>query len=103
MSPPAIAVRRAPADFAGWEAVRALILDAFSYMAERIDPPSSALRLTTQSLAADAAKGGVLLAERDGALVGCVFFRPNESKDALYIGKLAVRPDLQGGGIGRAL
>jgi GNAT superfamily N-acetyltransferase len=101
MKLPEIAVRHAPVDFADWERVRALILDAFASMEGRIDPPSSALRLTPQSMAADAAKGALLLAEREGALVGCVFVRPKE--DALHIGKLAVRPDLQGSGIGKAL
>lgn len=96
-----LVVRRAPADFAAWGAVRELILAAFAYMDGRIDPPSSALRLTPESMAADAAKGALLLAEQDGALVGCVFCRAQD--DALYVGKLAVRPGLQGGGIGRAL
>jgi GNAT superfamily N-acetyltransferase len=94
-------IRRAPADFADWPAVQALILDAFAYMDGRIDPPSSALRLTPQSMAADAGRGALFLAELDGALAGCVFTRPKD--DALYIGKLAVRPALQGRGIGRAL
>jgi N-acetylglutamate synthase-like GNAT family acetyltransferase len=101
MLPPDIAIRRAPVDFADWEGVRALIVDAFAYMEGRIDPPSSAGRLTPQSMAANAATGALLLAERHGALVGCVFARPKG--DALYIGKLAVRPNLHGGGIGRAL
>ena len=96
-----IAVHRAAADFADWEAVRALILDAFAYMEGRIDPPSSALRLTPQSMAADAADGALLLAESGSLLVGCVFVRPKQ--DALYIGKLAVRPGLHGSGIGKAL
>jgi GNAT superfamily N-acetyltransferase len=99
--PAAITIRRAPADFAEWEAVRTLILDAFASMEGRIDPPSSALRLTAQSMADDAAKGALLLAERGGTLVGCVFVRPKG--DALYIGKLAVQPGLQGQGIGKAL
>jgi GNAT superfamily N-acetyltransferase len=97
----AITIRRAPDDFADWDAVRTLILDAFASMEGRIDPPSSALRLTAPSMAEDAAKGALLLAEQDGALVGCVFVRPKG--DALYIGKLAVRPGLQGRGIGKAL
>lgn len=101
MNPPEIAIRRAPADFADWESVRALILDAFAHMEGRIDPPSSALRLTPQSMAADAAKGALLLARSRGALVGCVFVRPKA--DALYVSKLAVRPDLHGRGIGKAL
>jgi GNAT superfamily N-acetyltransferase len=96
-----IAVRCAPADFADWEAVRRLILAAFAGMAGRIDPPSSALRLTHAAMAADAAQGALLLAEQAGVLVGCGFVRPRG--DALYIGKLAVRPDRQGSGIGQAL
>ena len=101
MTPANIVIRRAPADFADWENVRALIIDAFAYMEGRIDPPLSALRMTAQSMAADAAMGALLLAEIDGALVGCAFIRRKE--DALYIAKLAVRPDRQQRGIGRAL
>jgi GNAT superfamily N-acetyltransferase len=96
-----IVVRRAPTDFAGWEDVRALILDAFAFMEGRVDPPSSALRLTARSMAEDAAKGALLLAELESALAGCVFVRPKG--DALYVGKLAVRPALQGQGVGKAL
>lgn len=81
--------------------MRLLILDAFAYMAPRIDPPSSALRLTPQSIAADAKSGALLLAYSADDLVGCAFVRPKN--DALYIGKLAVRPSLQRAGIGRQL
>jgi GNAT superfamily N-acetyltransferase len=101
INPLDIAIRRAAVDFADWEAVRTLIHDAFASMEGRIDPPSSALRLTPQSMAADAASGALLLAELGSTLVGCVFVRPKH--DALYIGKLAVRPGLQGSGIGKAL
>jgi GNAT superfamily N-acetyltransferase len=100
MNPADIAVRRAPVDFSDWEAVRTLIHDAFAYMNGRIDPPS-AWRLTPPSMAADAAKGALLLAVSGSTLVGCVFVRPKQ--EALYIGKLAVRPGLQGSGIGKAL
>ena len=101
MNPIDIAVRRAAVDFADWEAVRTLIHDAFASMAGRVDPPSSALRLTPQSMAADAANGALLLAWLGNTMAGCVFVRPKQ--DALYIGKLAVRPGLQGSGIGKAL
>jgi GNAT superfamily N-acetyltransferase len=70
-------------------------------MDSRINPPSSALRLTAQSMKADADKSALLIAERAGDLVGCVFAQVKG--DALYIGKLAVRPGLQGAGIGRKL
>lgn len=101
MKPTVIAVRRAPVDFAAWEKVCTLVFDAFAYMQGRIDPPSSALRMTAASIAEDAAAGALLLAEHGGELVGCAFVRPKG--DALYIAKLAVRPDRQGRGIGRAL
>ena len=96
-----ITVRRAPPDFGDWERIRALILAAFAYMDSRINPPSSALRLTAPSMKADADKGALLIAERADDLVGCVFAQVKG--DALYIGKLAVRPGLQGAGIGRKL
>jgi GNAT superfamily N-acetyltransferase len=96
-----VTTRRAPPDFTDWEQVRALILAAFASMEGRINPPSSALRLTAQSMKADAEKGALLLAVRGGELVGCVFTQTKG--DALYIGKLAVRPGLQGAGIGRKL
>src|SRR5262245_42470166 len=98
---PAIVVCTAPSDFGDWERVRLLILDAFAYMAPRIDPPSSALHLTATSMQADANSGALLLAYSAGDLVGCVFARPKD--DALYIGKLAVSPALQRAGIGRKL
>ena len=96
-----IVVRLAGADFSDWETVRRLILDAFAYMEARIDPPSSALLLTAQSMQTDAAKGALLLAMRDRDLAGCVFVRPKD--DALYVYKFAVQPGLLGRGVGRAL
>jgi GNAT superfamily N-acetyltransferase len=96
-----ITVRRAPPDFSDWERVRALVLAAFADMDGRINPPSSAHRMTAQSMKADADKGALLIAERGGDLVGCVFAQVKD--DALYIGKLAVRPGLHGAGIGRKL
>jgi GNAT superfamily N-acetyltransferase len=53
------------------------------------------------SLAELAAEGLCLLANLDDAPIGCLFCSPRE--DALYVGKLAVDPDHQGEGIGRAL
>src|SRR5690348_4717630 len=97
----AIVIRTAARDFRDWEQVRLLILDAFAYMGPRIDPPSSALRLTPKSIQADAESGALLLAYFGDDLVGCSFVRPKN--DALYVSKLAVRPTLQRAGIGRKL
>jgi N-acetylglutamate synthase-like GNAT family acetyltransferase len=98
---PAIVVHPATRDFSDWERVRLLVLDAFAYMEPRIDPPSSALRLTPESVQAHAESGTLLLAYRAGDLVGCVF--AHQKNDALYISKLAVSPPLQHAGIGRKL
>ena len=51
---------------------------------------------TSSGLTADFMAGG-----RDGTLLGCVFLKPKG--DAFYLGKLAIRPALQGEGIGRRL
>lgn len=98
---PAIVVCPAVRDFSDWERVLQLILDAFAYMGPRIDPPSSALRLTPQSVQAHAESGTLLLAHRANDLVGCLFL--HQTNDALFISKLAVSPVLQGAGIGRKL
>lgn len=98
---PAILVRPATRDFSDWERVLRLILDAFAYMGPRIDPPSSALRLTPKSVQAHAESGTLLLAHRANDLVGCLFLHPKN--DALYISKLAISPVLQRAGIGRKL
>ena len=87
-------IRSIGPDFERWDELLALILEAFAFMEGRIDPPSSAQRLTTDRMAAEAAAGPAFLAEAEGSLVGCLFCRPKA--DALYLGKLAVRPDRQG-------
>ena len=97
----AIIISSAARDFRDWEHVRQLILDAFAYMGPRIDPPSSALRLTPKSIQASAESGTLLLAYSAGDLVGCLFL--HQKNDALYISKLAVSPTLQRAGIGKKL
>lgn len=101
--PPArrVDIRRIGADFTRWDAVLALILRAFAPMRGRIDPPSSAWRMTPGDLCRTAANGPAFLAVEAGTPVGCVFCRVKG--DALYLGKLAVEPRLQGRGIGSAL
>jgi len=96
-----VTVRIATRDFGDWEFVRSLIIEAFAYMGPRIAPPSSALRLTSKSIQADAESDTLLLAYSAGDIVGCLFAR--QKNDALYISKLAVKPTLQRAGIGRKL
>jgi ribosomal protein S18 acetylase RimI-like enzyme len=88
-------------DFDRWDELLALILASFAHMDGVIDPPSSAKRLTPVSLSDKARTEIGFVAIEDGALVGCVFCKPEPG--FLYIGKLAVSPACQGNGLGRRL
>lgn len=88
-------------NFGRWNELLQLILSSFAYMNDRIDPPSSALGLTPQSLAEKAANEIGYLALEGEDLLGCMFLRPEP--ECLYIGKLAVAPEAQGRGVGRQL
>lgn len=97
----ALTVRQGAADFDGWEDLLALILRAFASMQGRIDPPSSALLLTPDGLRRKASVERIFLALSGGRLAGCAFLA--ERPAHFYLGKLAVEPELQGRGVGRAL
>jgi predicted N-acetyltransferase YhbS len=71
-----------------WAAILALIRRVFSGMEGRIDPPSSLHALTAAAL-------------QDGGEVWVIGAPPVAG--ALYLGKLAVEPALQGRGLGRRL
>ena len=96
-----IAIHRADPQGTDWQSVLEIILAAFAYMEDRIDPPSSALRLTVDAIRAQAEDGIVLLAEAGPTLAGCVFL--TRRPDVMYLGKLAVDTARQGQGIGRRL
>ena len=96
-----IGIERIAAGFLEWDDLLALILSAFEYMAPLIDPPSSALRLTPGALRQKAGEEVAFGAYEGQRLVGCVFCKAEP--DCLYVGKLAVRPDRHGRGIGRRL
>lgn len=96
-----IEMLRIGADFDRYEELLDVILAAFAFMDGRIDPPSSAHRLTPASLRQKAAQEIAFAAVEKGQLVGCIFLKPEEA--TLYIGKLAVHTAAQGKGIGRLL
>ncbi len=79
-----------------WPALLALISRAFASMEGRIDPPSSLNRLTPQGLALS---GEVWVLGQPA--VACMVLKPVDG--ALYLGKLAVEPALQGRGLGRQM
>ena len=76
----------------------ALIQRSFAAMEGRIDPPSSARLLSTDSLRARAARERLYILPD---LSACAFLA--EQPDALYNGKLAVAPEAQRRGLGRAV
>lgn len=90
-----------PEGFDDWEGLLALLRQSFAYMDGRIDPPSSLHRFDAAKLKAKAAEEELILALCDGALVGCLFAAPRG--ETLYLGKIAVKPGLQGRGIARRM
>jgi len=90
-----------PDHFTDWTALHALIMNAFAYMDGRIDPPSSAHRLTPENLREKASVEIGIVAIEDGQLLGCVFCKAEP--ETLYIGKFAISPKAQGKGLGRLL
>jgi len=96
-----VEIRPAPSAFSDWESLLAILHAAFAYQHDRIDPPSSLLKLDVASIAVKAQDEQLFIAQRADELVGCVFARHQPS--SLYVGKLAVKPDLQGQGIGGRL
>jgi ribosomal protein S18 acetylase RimI-like enzyme len=96
-----IAFQRLDDGFYRWDELLALILASFAYMNRLIDPASSALSLTPQSLKEKARTEIGYIALDGDQLAGCIFCRPEV--ESLYIGKLAVLPAKQGKGIGRRL
>ena len=82
-----------------WQALLGLIRTAFAYMDGRIDPPSSMLLLSPESIATQARTHEVWAIGTPP--VACVFLTPKPG--ALYIGKLAVAVEHRGHGLARAL
>ncbi len=87
--------------FSDWQSLLSLLQEAFAYMDDRIDPPSSLHLMTLESVAAKVQDESLFLASEGGELIGCVF--ATSQNDSLYVGKLAVHPDHQRRGIGRRL
>lgn len=96
-----VTIQALPADFDRWDALLTLIRRSFAYMDGVIDPPSSAHRLTPETLRDKAQAETCLIALAGDRLVGCIFVARRQ--DAVYVGKLAVEESARGLGIGRLL
>ncbi|MEO6299224.1 MAG: GNAT family N-acetyltransferase [Paracoccaceae bacterium] len=82
-----------------WNLLLALIQRAFAGMTGRIDPPSSLHRLTAEGIAQQAEDGEVWVIGVPA--VACMFLTLKLGR--LYLGKLAVEPELQARGYAKAL
>lgn len=98
---PVFQVETNPADFTAFDALHALLRDAFAAMEGRIDPPSSMGRLTVDDLRAKAMAEDLFLIRSAALPVGCLFGAARQ--DSYYVGKLAVAEPLRGKGLARAL
>ena len=94
------AVRVRQARSSDEQALLELVHAAFAEYAGRLAPPSGAHVETVETLR-EKLEHGALVAEADGEVVGCLFYRDRE--DGLYVGRLAVAPSWRGRGIGRQL
>lgn len=79
--------------------LHALVTDAFRNLP--IDPPSGVLKETVADFLARLTSETALVAECDAALIGGVFCA--EKPDSLYVGRLAVRPDVRRLGVASGL
>ena len=96
-----IRVAPAPPDFDDWTALHALLARCFGPMEGRIDPPSSFVSMTPETLRAKAGEEVLILALDGPTVVGCAFCAPKGG--ALYLGKLAVAPEYRGRGLLRRM
>ncbi|MBV9736242.1 MAG: GNAT family N-acetyltransferase, partial [Acidisphaera sp.] len=90
-----------PAGVADAPKIAALVRLAFAHQEVATDPPPSALRETTETIAAALADGGGAIAERGAEMIGAVLW--SEKEGGLYLGRLAVLPSCRGQGVGSAL
>lgn len=82
-------------------AIEAVTRAAYERRAERV-PPYKALSETTEDVLRHLARGGAIVVELNGAVVGAVRHR-EQRPGALLLYRLAVHPDHQRRGIGRRL
>lgn len=83
-------------------AIAATIAAAFAQYRGKLVPESGAFRETAEAIAAEMAKDThVIVAERNGEMLGCVVIQ--ELEGDLYFGRLAVRPAARGLGLARLL
>ncbi len=87
--------------FNDFNVLHELLISTFAYMDDRIDPPSSMHRLSVEGLREKARAETLILALSGAELVGCAYVCPKVG--LCYVGKVAVREDHRGLGLGDRL
>ncbi|KPQ18465.1 MAG: Acetyltransferase (GNAT) family [Rhodobacteraceae bacterium HLUCCO18] len=90
-----------PEAFSDHAALYALLTEAFSPMAGRIDPPSSLTSMSLEDIARKAETEDLFLMRAAHRPVACLFAEPRGTTYSL--GKLAVARDMRGRGLARTL
>ena len=90
-----------PLTVAGAEEAAELIRTAFAAQSRPTNPPSSALRETTEAIGAKIAAGGGFGVFEAGVLVGVALWSLNG--DALHVARVSVAPEARGRGIAESL
>jgi GNAT superfamily N-acetyltransferase len=91
----------APKDYSDWAGLLALLHANYAYMAARIDPPSSLLRMGAAEFEKKSRDETMILAFAGERLAGCLF--ADLRSDCVYVGKLAVDAPFRGQGLARRL
>ncbi len=82
--------------------IAATIAAAFMQYRGRLVPESSAFRETPDAITEQIGAGSsVIVAERNGVMIGCVVAEPMEGD--LYFGRLAILPEARGLGLAKRL
>lgn len=90
-----------PADFSNWSQLLGLLRDSFEYMDSRIDPPSSLKKMGIEEFKLKAADETLIIAEDDGAIIGCAFAALQD--DCIYVSKMAVAQSARGKSVARKM
>jgi N-acetylglutamate synthase-like GNAT family acetyltransferase len=90
-----------PKKFSDWSALAELLREAFKYMDDRIDPPSSLGAMGVADFIQKAQDETLIVAQINNQLIGCAFAAIRD--DCVYLSKVAVHQKYRRQGVTRSL
>jgi GNAT superfamily N-acetyltransferase len=94
-------IELSPAQFSDWPALLDLLHTSYAYMAPRINPPSSLLRMGVAEFQEKARQEELILVLESPRILGCAFASVREN--CVYVGKLAVDESARRRGVARKI